>query len=108
MDWQTIGLYAGAALLAVMAIRLAFIATINAWVIIGVTTATLAMAVQILPGLLAGRTSMHEMINPAPGMSAQQIDKHREIVRRDITRRATKFHSDPNLVRRVIHGQYFG
>ena len=101
MDWQTIAMYAGGALLALIALKFIWEVSVNVWAYVGIAATTLVIALQIAPGLYAGDRALAHLSMAQPNDNARAIDAHREKVRSDIIARATTFPAYPQYVAKV-------
>jgi hypothetical protein len=101
MEWLTILIYAAGAILALVALKVFFEASITAWAMLGAAATTAAVALQIAPGLYSGDRALAMLSMADASVDAKAIDAYRERVRRDIVARAVMFPKYPAALARV-------
>lgn len=101
MEWQTIIMYGAAALVALAALKFTWDISLTGWSWVGAVATTIAVALQIAPGMYSGDKAVMLLRNGTQDMSAKQIDQYREKIRRDIIARAVIHEEYPRQTERV-------
>ena len=91
------------AALALGALGMIFRAGATAYVWTGMAITTLAVALQIAPGLQAGDRAMTRLAQADESSDSRSVDRMREKVRKDILARADMFLSYPHETVRVTN-----
>ena len=104
-------LQSGAALLAILlvaalavgALGMIFKAGVNAYVWTGMAFTTLAVALQVAPGIYAGDRAMTRLGQANESSDSRSVDRMREKVRRDIIARTGMFLAYPSETVRITN-----
>jgi len=101
MEWQTVIMYGAAALVALAALKFTWDISLTGWSWVGAMATTIAVALQIAPGMYSGDKAVMQLRNGTQDMSAKQVDHYREKIRRDIIARAVIHEEYPQQTERV-------